>query len=70
MDVLAKADQLKTIEDVVKHAEAYETALRDQQDLNPLNNRQVNRVSDYKRNKNSSKLSKPLRQDPPLSCSS
>jgi len=32
-DILTKASQLKTLEDVVKHAEAFETALRDQQSL-------------------------------------
>ena len=29
-DILAKATQLKTIDDIVKHAEAFKTALRDQ----------------------------------------
>ena len=32
-DILAKATQLKTINDVVKHAEAFETALHDQSQL-------------------------------------
>ena len=32
-DILAKATQLKTIDNVVKHAEAFETALRDQSQL-------------------------------------
>ena len=32
-DILSKASQLKTLEDVVKHAEAFEAALRDQQTL-------------------------------------
>ena len=32
-EILAKANQLKTLEEVVSHAEAYETALRDQNQL-------------------------------------
>ena len=32
-DILAKAAQLKTIDDIVKHAKAFETALRDQSQL-------------------------------------
>ena len=32
-DILAKASQLKSLEEVVKHAEAFESALRDQQTL-------------------------------------
>ena len=64
MDILAKADQLKTIEDVVKHAEAYETALQDQQQLQHQTDAQVNRVSDYKKGKNNSKFSKPLIEHP------
>ena len=32
-DILAKATQLKTIDNIVKHAEAFETALRDQSQL-------------------------------------
>ena len=32
-DILAKAAQLKTIDDIVKHAEAFETALHDQSQL-------------------------------------
>ena len=32
-DILAKASHLKTLEDIIKHAEAFETALRDQQSL-------------------------------------
>ena len=72
MDILAKADQLKTIEDVVKHAEAFETALRDQTLLQPTDKDHLYRISDYKRVKNSSKFSKPLRdhqQQAPVNCS-
>ena len=32
-DILAKASQLKTLEDVIRHAEAFETAQRDQSHL-------------------------------------
>lgn len=36
-EILAKADQLKTLDDIIKYAEAFETALRDQSSLS-LNN--------------------------------
>ena len=32
-DVLAKTDQLKTLEDLIKHAESFEAAIRDQEKL-------------------------------------
>ena len=32
-DILAKASHLKTLEDIIKHAEAFEAAMRDQQKL-------------------------------------
>ena len=46
-DILAKASQLKTIEDVVKHAEAFEAALRDQSSiqLHGAGGDQINRIS-------------------------
>ena len=32
-DILAKTNHLKTLDDITNHAEAYETALRDQSKL-------------------------------------
>ena len=49
-DILAKADHLKSVEDVVKHAEAFESALRDQVELSNTT-AEASRVSDYKRSK-------------------
>ena len=70
MDILAKADQLKSFEEVVKHSEAYETALRDQTLLQPTNaSSQVNRISDYRKIKQGSKFSKPQHTSAPESCS-
>ena len=46
-DILAKADSLLTMEEVVKHAEAFETALHDQSKLQDSS--RISRVSDYKR---------------------
>ena len=51
-DILAKASQLKTVDDVVKHAEAFEAAIRDQSQLHNLSDAQASRVSDYRKIKN------------------
>ena len=51
-DILAKASQLKTVEAVVNHAEAFEAALRDQSQLSSESH--VSRVSEYRKNKNNS----------------
>ena len=48
-DILTKASQLKTLEDVVKHAEAFETALRDQQSLQGSSEVMSARLSRYKK---------------------
>ena len=50
-DILAKATQLKSLADIVKHAEALEAATRDQSSITAANET-INRVSDYRRNKN------------------
>ncbi len=67
-DILAKASQLKTVEDVVKHGEAFQAALRDQTCiLSTSNLAQINRMSEYRKGKNNSKFSKPL-SEPPQHC--
>ena len=50
-DILAKADNLKTIEDIVKHAEAFETALRDQSQFQHSADVYAARVSPYRKQK-------------------
>ena len=57
-DILAKSSTLKTIDDVVKHAEAFETALRDQSQLQHSAEANAVRVSSYRRQqqKNSQKI--------------
>ena len=54
-DILAKANQLKTLQDVIKHAEAYETALRDQTKIQQSAEASVAGISEYKRNKTAQK---------------
>ena len=52
-DILAKADQLESVTDVVKHAETFESAIRDQSELRDPSS-EACAVSDYvqlKRNK-------------------
>ena len=44
---LAKAGHLKTHEEIVKHAEAFETTLHDQSKLNEMVNPSISRISDY-----------------------
>ena len=48
-DILAKADKLSKLEDIIKHSEAFEGALRDQAKL--LNNPSstVARISDHRK---------------------
>ena len=54
-DILAKANLLKSLEDIVKHAEAFEIAVPDQQALqnSNSNNLVAARISDYKKQKHS-----------------
>ena len=49
-DIFAKASQLKTMDDVVKHAEAFEAAIRDQSQLHNSSDAQASR--DYRNIKN------------------
>ena len=57
-DILVKSSTLKTIDDVVKHAEALETALCDQSQLQHSTEANAVRVSSYRRQqqKNSQKI--------------
>ena len=49
-DMLAKADKLSTLEEMIKHGEAFEGALRDQaQLLNPSSS--ISRISDHRKSK-------------------
>ncbi len=50
-DVLAKASNLKSIDDVLKHAEAFETALQDQSTLQNSAEAHAARASSYRRQK-------------------
>ena len=54
-DILAKASHLKTLEDIIHHAEAYETALRDQSKLNEPADVFAARTSAYKKLKSAEK---------------
>ena len=56
-DILAKASQLKSVEDIVKHAEAWEGALRDQSKLQ-THDAELSRISDYRRKKNNTGYNK------------
>ena len=50
-DILAKAGQLPNLEDAVRHAEAFETAQRDQIQLQSNNEAIASRVSNYRKQK-------------------
>ena len=50
-DILAKANQLKSLEDIVKHAEAFEAAVRDQTKLQDSADIMAARTSDYQQSK-------------------
>ena len=54
-DILAKADQLPTVDDVVKHAEAFESAIRDQSNLNDSSDLELSRLSEYRKGKRNKK---------------
>ena len=64
-DILAKAEALPTLHQVVKHAEFMETATRDQARLtpsftpSPYNSEDVSRISDYRRNKRNQPSNRP-----------
>ena len=46
-DILAKANQLKSLEDIVNHAEAFEAVVRDQNKLQDSADIMAARTSDY-----------------------
>ena len=50
-DILTKANQLKDLNLVVQHAEAFESALRDQSKLSSHHEESVSRISDHRKNK-------------------
>ena len=50
-DILAKAETLTSLDDIIKHAEAFETALHDQTKLHDSSS--ISRISDYKRQSDS-----------------
>ena len=50
-DILAKASHLIKLEDVIKHAEAYESAQRDQSTLHKSNESTIARTSIYQQQK-------------------
>ena len=52
-DILAKSSYLKTLDDVVKHAEAFETAVLDQSALHESS--EAMRISEYRRQQRSLK---------------
>ena len=62
-DILAKSTSLKTLDDVLKHAEAFESAIHDQSMLAETSPAEVMRFSDY-RYKRSNRNSKPSFQKP------
>ena len=68
-DILAKANQLKSLEDVVKHAEAFEGAVRDQADLQSSSPNHVARISEYQRNRRTSTLKQTTHNTKPQACS-
>ena len=62
-DILAKADTLLTLEDIIKHSEAFEGALRDQAKLLLDNPSTVARISDHRRSKLPPPSRKPAKTD-------
>ena len=62
-DILAKAGHLKTLEQLIAHAEAFETALPDQSTLNnTIDPQSISRISDYRRQSN--RQTKPTNRSP------
>ena len=47
-DIYAKANYLNTLEDIIKHAEAFEAALRDQLSLQQQHNSHLAKTSAYR----------------------
>ena len=54
-DILAKANHLKILEDIIKHAEAFEAALHDQPSLQQQHNSHLAKISAYCRHQQQSK---------------
>ena len=69
-DILAKASQLKTLEDVIKHSEAFETAQRDQIQLQGSSEVMAARMPDYQKKKKKPNLPKPQTTRPCSGCGS
>ena len=65
-----KASQLKTLEDVVKHSEAFETAQCDQIQLQGSSEVMAARMSDYQKKKKEPNLPKPQTTRPCSGCGS
>ena len=59
-DILAKASQLKTLEGIIKHSEAFETAQCDQIQLQGSSEVMIEHMSDYQKKKNEPNLPKPI----------
>ena len=70
IDVLAKASQLQTLEDILKHAEAFETALRDHAQLHDSSEAMAARWSDYKKQKRNTFQKQPRKQQSCTGCGS
>ena len=59
-DILAKSNQLKSLDAIINHAKSYETAIRDQSELHDKSEAiQAARTSDYKRSKQFNSKRKP-----------
>ena len=69
-DILAKASQLKTLEDVIKHSEAFETAQHDQIQLQGSSEVMAACMSDYQKKKKEPNLPKPQTTRPCGGCGS
>jgi len=68
-DILAKSESLKTLEDVVKHSEAFEAAIHDQSKLQDPSDVMSARVSDFKR-MNQTRLNNSWTQQQPKAATS
>ena len=69
-DILAKVTQLKTLEAVIKHLKAFETAQHDQIQLQGSSELMAARMSDYQKKKKEPKLPKPRTTRPCNGCGS
>ena len=69
-DIIAKASQLKTLEDVIKHSEAFETAQCDQIQLQGSSEVMAAHMSAYQKKKKEPNLPKPQITHPCSGCGS